>query len=1358
MNKNKLTSKALEVNLAETRKKKIIIPEAHLWFISLSQDYFGINKRAQEFMQEYHHPYPNQKVISDLLKKICLEDFWFYEQLTDSQKAIKQLLEIFSRLLRRADSEYNNVLHTFLKLITQLKNPQNLNSAVKMLEEHYSPKYLANAAYFRNYLSKLEADTNICSVAFNLTKKVALDTLKFWQETTKVEDWYRKNSNLFIQDYSGKIEKIGREFFLAKTRELEEATSWQQLKQMLLYNDIANLFRQFTNEFSSSIEKIYFLFYLLHLPGMKKLNNHLLWDMNRLLGIVKNELEHDELLLFLQNIFRLFKEFQQEYTGTVLDCVSTLGKEIILLEETDLIDYFIENLIDMGFVDPGQVEITNDWQLEVDKNHIKNIRVWLELIELEPYKLQKLLSALIVNLRIGGIFISDTDLFQRDITKLLNSKMAPLFKQVKQLCRLFPVYYHEIGAEGELRDLSTKIDELNFRKDRLIHFFRKNVHTESNNTHVLLARKILEFWRDGQPDDLKGLIPQNVMQKIDMGAEYFQNVHSLINKISQNKSSLQNLINKPVAEIQELLSQQNAPQKTKEKLTAMLRLYQLLREKYSFETTDVEALLLRYRFFRKTDIKRLKRLIEQKKFKPALKVIFKFMQHLKTIILDSKKTEGWENIYYKRHIAAGIPSMYGNYHEPKFEALGLTFRLEKIAAELIQQIIDNINMNYITAKSLRRIRELLKIFQQGLGLDGIYNQGFNSNLQMFEYSLSSASFSLDQYVNIFQFMAEDVKEIISEYFLRLYDQPLKKIVPQIIKKQQSHEKCDENVLNQTVHKVSEKYYREILSSAFLVQTLDNFIFEILNTLRRMLDNFSLQHLQNVMTHDPDIIVSPFYRETVEMDNPIFIGAKAYFLKKLYLYGFPIPPGFVLTTELFRHKDVVLRHKLMNNEIDVMIKKHLHDLEKISGSKFGDSKNPLLLSVRSGTAISMPGAMNTFLNVGLNDEIVENLSKQPDFGWTAWDCYRRFLQSWAMSFGIERDIFDKIIIEFKNKYDIEQKIDFEPWQMKEIALSYKKILQKNNIEFETEPFKQLKQAVLMVFESWDSDRAKVYREHLQIANEWGTAVVIQKMVLGNISEKSGSGVLFTHNPYAKKAGINLYGDYTACSQGEDIVAGLVHVLPVSQGQRSFQNNNTSLQQRNPKIYAKLQLLAQELINQYGFSHQEIEFTFESDDPNDLYILQIRDQNIKQAQERVTFAVPSKKMQLVGRGIGIGGGALNGILAVDMQDLEKFKTQYPQKNIILVRPDTVPDDIGMVFECDGLLTGRGGATSHAAVTAVRLGKDCIVNCKELYVDEKSKICTINGVQFEPGDPIAIDGHFGSIYQGNYPTQTEKIDYNG
>jgi pyruvate,orthophosphate dikinase len=261
-----------------------------------------------------------------------------------------------------------------------------------------------------------------------------------------------------------------------------------------------------------------------------------------------------------------------------------------------------------------------------------------------------------------------------------------------------------------------------------------------------------------------------------------------------------------------------------------------------------------------------------------------------------------------------------------------------------------------------------------------------------------------------------------------------------------------------------------------------------------------------------------------------------------------------------------------------------------------------------------------------------------------------------------------------------------------------------------------------------------------------------MVLGNLSPESGTGVVFTHDPLEDKPGVNLYGDFTLFSQGEDVVAGLVHTLPISEKQRKSMSGNIkiSLEKDFPEIYQELLCRAKELIEKHGFGHQEIEFTFESPQKDGFYILQTREHSTTQPEKICVFAADRKSMEFLGSGIGIGGGALNGILVFNMEDLMESATRFPGKKRILVRPDTVPDDIDMIFECDGLLTARGGATSHAAVTAVRLGKICIVNCKVLEVIEAEKRCFINGVEFHTGDEIAIEGRLGNIYRGNYPVE--------
>jgi pyruvate, orthophosphate dikinase len=320
-----------------------------------------------------------------------------------------------------------------------------------------------------------------------------------------------------------------------------------------------------------------------------------------------------------------------------------------------------------------------------------------------------------------------------------------------------------------------------------------------------------------------------------------------------------------------------------------------------------------------------------------------------------------------------------------------------------------------------------------------------------------------------------------------------------------------------------------------------------------------------------------------MDNQVFLGSKAYHLKNLAIHGFPIPPGFVITSEVFRRRNAIMGLKELRKEMDDMIRKHLEQLEKSSGRGYGNPNNPLLLSVRSGTAISMPGAMDTILNVGLNDELVEQISQQEKYSWSIWDSYRRLLQSWGMANGIERDTFDQVMIDFKQQLQVTKKLEFEPADMKRIAMAYKQVLMDFNVAFEENLFEQLIQTINMVFESWSSERAFVYRRHLQISDNWGTAVIVQQMIFGNLNNNSGTGVIFTQNPQRERPGVHLYGDFTMRSQGEDIVAGLVKPLPVSESQRRYANiQAASMQTIYPDIYKRLFDLATELTENYGYS--------------------------------------------------------------------------------------------------------------------------------------------------------------------------------
>jgi pyruvate,orthophosphate dikinase len=1369
----KFVSKALEANLAETRYRNIKIPPEYQEFIELSKKYYGIHKRANDCIIEYQHPFSNKKFVTEELRKILITDYWFYIGLEKPQKAFRIPVQLLGNLLNDEKTDLSLktfILRTLLEFTEKIhREPKDLRELLDFCFELLSQSFPANkrsyieaSRYFKKYLKSLAAEPSYSEKIIRLTKSIYLASIDFWESGSRVEEWIEEKKDTLKIDPEVLKNRIGKRWFEALRQQLKETQTWQDLtEKMPDFDQIGERFTQAIEWFPTFIEKFYFVFYLLKLEGLRDEKERLIWRLNKMLVETMKEVDKDNVIDFIDRLFDHLEELKADYGSAVLDILLTVGKKVIDMdtsEERILITHLENKLIHFGFETPGMVYVNEDWQLHINENHIKNIRVWLELIEYSQSEMENLLSALIVNLKLGGIFISDTDLFQREITKILNSNIAPFYKKVKQLTRIFPVYFNEIGAEGEIRKVTTTMDEIFHREDKLIHFLRKQVHTESNNTLIDLTYRIFRFWCDRDLENLKEVLPQNVYDSIDKKSRWFAPVHKMVRELCQiSGSSPHEVLSLEEPEFEALLSQLTYKNdKDLERLRDIRSLYAFLKEKYSFETVDIIHLLKKYSYIPDQEIEKLRVALDRQDIESSLKLIYGFMNRLKEIIFNPKPSQSWENIYHKRHIAIGIPSMYGVYREPKFEALGLTFRLERVATRLMEKVVQNINLNYISAKTLSNIYVILNYFKEGLELDGITNQSFNSNLLMLKYSLVSQSFSFDQYINIFQFVADNVKKTLIKYFLKTYEVPLKIVIPQLFDKER---KLSEKKRQELINKVSEEFYRDTIAEAFLMQPLDNFVLKILDSLRNMADNLPPEMIKEVMSYNSDLIIARLAHANPNLDNQVFLGSKAYHLKILRMAGFPVPPGFVITTEVFRRHAAIVGHPELRKEMNEMIRQHLAKVEKVSGRRFGNPDNPLLLSVRSGTAISMPGAMDTILNVGMNDEITETLSRQPGFEWSAWDSYRRLLQSWGMAFGLTRDEFDEIINGFKMKTGIDQKGDFPPAIMREIAYAYKQKLIDSEIRFEENVFEQLMTTVNLVFESWSSERAIVYREHLQIADEWGTAVIIQQMIFGNKKSSSGSGVVFTQNPKISKQGVNLYGDFTFQSQGEDIVAGLVKPYPVSKMQKQGgQDKLISLEEKYPALYKKLYDIAVELTENLGYNPQEIEFTFESENPEDLYILQIRDMDMSSFQSIKRFKTTPDKMHLSGRGIGIGGGALNGRVAIDMEDISFLRSKYPDEAVVLIRPDTVPDDIGMIFETDALLTAKGGATSHAAVTAVRLGKASVVNCTALHVDEEKKICTLNKDVFKVGDKIAIDGLLGNVFKGHYPIQdgTEPSEF--
>jgi pyruvate,orthophosphate dikinase len=313
-----------------------------------------------------------------------------------------------------------------------------------------------------------------------------------------------------------------------------------------------------------------------------------------------------------------------------------------------------------------------------------------------------------------------------------------------------------------------------------------------------------------------------------------------------------------------------------------------------------------------------------------------------------------------------------------------------------------------------------------------------------------------------------------------------------------------------------------------------------------------------------------------------------------------------------------------------------------------------------------------------------------------------------------------------------------------------------VKFIDDPFRQVVGCVEKVLKSWDSPEAQLYRRYLGVAPEWGTAVVIQRMVFGNLSRESGSGVTFTRNPLEPHSSqVRLFGDFTPRSQGEDLVGGLVYPWPISEAQRlgspTYREMEHSLEKDCPEVYRKLLEVARDLVGKREHDPQEIEFTFESASGEDLYILQKRAMVHERQDDAPTFDVSSPKYgPPVAVGMGVSGGAFCGRVAIDLEQIDRLMAEAPNEEIVLLRPDTVPEDIAMITRVSGLLTARGGSTSHAAVTAKRLGKTAVVDCRALEVLEYEEIARLAGNEIKVGDWLSIDGRTGNIFLGCVPMQ--------
>ena len=501
-------------------------------------------------------------------------------------------------------------------------------------------------------------------------------------------------------------------------------------------------------------------------------------------------------------------------------------------------------------------------------------------------------------------------------------------------------------------------------------------------------------------------------------------------------------------------------------------------------------------------------------------------------------------------------------------------------------------------------------------------------------------------------------------------------------------------------------------------------------------------------------------------NKALFGGKGANLAEMTRIGLPVPQGFTITTEACTkyYED----GKKINEGIMAQIYQKLAQIEKMTGKTFGDPNNPLLVSVRSGARVSMPGMMDTILNLGLNDEVVEGLAKLTNNPRFAYDSYRRFIQMFSdVVMQQDKSKYERILDEIKEKKGVQYDKDLSADDLKEIVKLFKKLYKEGQKqEFPQEPKVQLIEAVKAVFRSWDNERANVYRRMHDIPYNWGTAVNVQSMVFGNMGEDSGTGVAFTRNPATGENA--LYGEYLMNAQGEDVVAGIRTPQPIAK-----------LEEQNPEVYKEFVAIATKLEDHYK-DMQDMEFTIER---GKLYMLQTRNGK-RTAKAALKIAVdlvkegkisekdallmidpkqldallhPTfddaavKKAKVIGEALPASPGAASGKICFTA---EKAKEQGKKDKVVLVRLETSPEDIEGMAASQGILTARGGMTSHAAVVARGMGTCCVAGCSALKFSDDGKSFTLGGKTYKEGDVISFDGSTGKIYDGPIATEPAKI----
>ncbi len=668
-------------------------------------------------------------------------------------------------------------------------------------------------------------------------------------------------------------------------REPQDLALLHQLATLTTFTDIVRGYRtaaerlgETTGDSSTSnrqiVEerKLRFLFHIMETEGLSLIHEETLREINRsLVHLVELEQSFEEIHGSFLRAFSFLKTYVVKYPRTALQSIEVLGTEVFKHGNSLLVEAFLGQVVRFGFQYSAFKGVGDDWQPICNPSHLYNIRVWLNLITHNPKWSSTLFSALIINLKLSGVLIRDTDMFQKEITHLLNGEIRPIYNLLKQFARLLPVYYNEIGAEGELREVSTELDEISRRQDRLIHFLRKQCHVESTNRIVDLVQNIFLYWQSGHLSVLQEVVSPAILAEITPDGPWFDGVHQLVKALcpldfllSQPGGTGHQPEGNPLHWSDETMQQQimariEFAEADRRRVILLIRLYHLLNLKYNLGFQGIRVPLLQAIGHGIPHIVPLLSVLEKGiTGYPRLEATLNALESLQAVILSTEQFPAREEIFQKRHIAVNIPSVYGCYQEMKFDAMALSFRLENLAKVDLELLSGRIPETFVTRATFFKAAKYLKIFLRALKVDGIVSRRMENMCEVLDRFLELNQFSFHQYLDIFRNFSDGVKDIIHTYYTTQHRDNLAIIVSMIpgdllLPRYAALKDGDEMA---TLERISEAFLRDLIAETFGLQAFDLLITHIRRLLLHQQEAMPPSMLAEIMTYDPAKLFAP----------------------------------------------------------------------------------------------------------------------------------------------------------------------------------------------------------------------------------------------------------------------------------------------------------------------------------------------------------------------------------------------------------------------------------------------------------------------------------------------------------------------